>query len=399
MRNILTLILFFALTPIHSQTWTQVPDFPSAGRDDGAAFVIGNKAYCMTGRDPSGCQLSGYQFDGATETWSTMASLPAGNERQYSTPFSYNGKGYLLAGVTCSNTYIKQLWQYDPAVNTWSLMPDFAGSGRHGSHNFVIGDKVYVVGGWDDVNYLNEVWEYNLTSGVWTQKNNLPLSGFWRGAAFAISGTGYIAFGFTNSNYYNHKIYQYNQAGDSWSVVPGITLGPRKYIGTAVINNKAFFCGGQDSIGDFLSDALVFDPATNTVVAQSGIPAVARRGGMAFALNNIFYYTCGLQQDGQRNKETWKTDGVVGITSHEFQISDFRFYPNPVSDVLTFSGEQSLEATEIFVTNSLGQKITTEISIHQNEARINTKDLSGGIYFLSIRKDGQMLSKRFIILH
>lgn len=45
-------LTFFAIIGFlnsHSQSWIQVPDFPSSERDDGLAFVINDIAYCGTG--------------------------------------------------------------------------------------------------------------------------------------------------------------------------------------------------------------------------------------------------------------------------------------------------------------------------------------------------------------
>jgi hypothetical protein len=38
-------------TPVQSQTWTQLLDFPGSARDDAAGFIIGNTFYVGTGLD------------------------------------------------------------------------------------------------------------------------------------------------------------------------------------------------------------------------------------------------------------------------------------------------------------------------------------------------------------
>ena len=85
---------------------------------------------------------NGFIFDSSTETWSTMASLPLGKERQYATAFSYNGNGYMLGGLQCDNNCLNDFWQYSVSTNSWTALPNFPGSGRQGMVNFVIKNKV-----------------------------------------------------------------------------------------------------------------------------------------------------------------------------------------------------------------------------------------------------------------
>ncbi|MCE3259676.1 MAG: hypothetical protein K0S12_1317, partial [Bacteroidetes bacterium] len=237
-------------------------------------------------------------------------------------------------------------------------------------------------------------------TAMWTQKNDLPFSGFWRGAAFEIAGRGYIAYGFTNSNKFNHNIYEYSQATDTWSVVPNVTLDARKYLGCEVINNKAFFYAGQDSLNAVLNDVKVFDPATYTLTTQNGIPAGGRKGGMTFTLNNTFYITTGFNSANQRIKETWKTDGVVGLQDElKVQSLKFKVYPNPTNSSLKIESDDFLQEKEISVLNALGQKMETEISVSNKTAVIYTAELPDGIYFLSVKDQNGTSAKRFVVLH
>lgn len=395
---ILFLIVVCNLT-VFSQSWTQIQDFPGGPRDDGTSFTINNKAYCFTGLEPGQCTGNGYVFDGSSETWLPMASLPIGNQRQYATGFSYNGTGYMLGGLTCSGACLNDFWQYSVISNSWTALPDFPASGRQGMSNFIIKDKLYIIGGRPASNTaLNEVWEYNFTTSVWTQKNNLPITGMWRGAAFAIDTVGYICYGMNSSlpEAYNHFMYRYDHFADVWTVVPISGLPLRNYIACAVVNKKAFMYGGHDTLDVINNDVKLFDPADTSLTTYSGVSTIGRKGTMAFALNDVFYITTGIDATQNRIKETWKNTAFVGLkenkVSHNFQV-----FPNPAHDKLSLKLNAQSHAV-IGLYNQLGELVLEE-NVNTDKLEINTALFAEGLYHLIIRTPKEIISKKILIHH
>lgn len=395
-----------------SQSWTQLTDFPGAARDDGADFVINNKAYCFTGVSGS-CNGDGYVFDGASETWSTMASLPPGTERQYAAAFSHNSVGYIMGGINCSGTKLNDFWQYSPTTNSWTALPNFPGTGRYGTSNFIIKNKAYIIGGTLANGLLtNEVWEYNFTAAAWTQKNNLPLNAMHRGSAFAIDTTGYICYGIDNNNAFNHYVYVYNHLHDSWRRVWNLILPSRFYVGTAVCNKQACLYGGVDSLNTITNNYTLFNPIDSSLSNLTGIPTMARKGGMAFSINNIFYLTTGYSSSNVRIKETWKNTALVGLKEHSSNEVQLKLFPNPATDALHIELELSamLKVTNNIVTlnNEAYQDIYIQIlnpigelvyqsTLSNQQSSINIKQLNNGIYFVKLTKGSALLySHRFV---
>jgi N-acetylneuraminic acid mutarotase len=402
MKKIILFVLVLVYSNfIHAQTWTQLADFPGGPRDDGSSFTIANKAYCFTGLEPGyQCMPNGFVFDGGTETWLPIASLPLGKERQYATGFSYNGVGYILGGLQCDNNCLNDFWQYSVANDTWTALPAFPGSGRQGMSNFIIKNKLYIIGGRPASNItLNEIWEYDFLTTNWMQKNNLPFSGFWRGAAFCIDTVGYICYGQTNTataSSYNHFMYQYNQTTDTWTVVSNITLPARNYIACAVVNKKALLYGGMDTLTMITNDVKLFDPANTSLITYPGVPTIGRKGTMSFSLNDVFYMTTGLDATQNRIKETWKNDAFVGLKDNGDKIH-FQIYPNPASDKLNVISDSGSN-TIIQIRNTLGQLIWQEY-LEKGRSEINTALLSNGIYMISVKTDEGSSSKKIIISH
>lgn len=390
----ITIILLFASSGLKSQSWVQSVDFPGTERDDGVAFVIDNKAYCLSGLEVGWqCTGNGYVLDGSTETWSIMASIPSGTERQYATGFSYNNFGYLLGGINCSGNCLNDFFQYSPTLNAWTQLPNFPSIGRQGMSNFIIKDKLYVLGGkLTDGTILNEVWEYNFSNSNWTQKNNLPFNGMWRGSAFAIDTIGYVCYGVNNDAYYNRFMFKYNYVNDTWTKISNVMLPDRKYVGTAVCSQMACLYGGVDSLGTIANTVYVFNPTDSSVTVKAAIPSFARKGGMAFSLSNAFYYTTGVT-DAFRTKETWKTSELVGLNELE-NISNLKIYPNPSNGIFFID---NLIVKKIKIYNSFGQQVDFISSVKDNSIMINVKNIETGVYMLEADKNNNLYRRKIII--
>ena len=127
MRTLL-IILFFFITKIYSQSWSQVVDFPGSARDDATAFSIGDFGYVITGMD-AGFQttVDGYKYHPYSYIWYPIDTFPA-ETRQHACGFAINGKGYLVGGH--GTGYFNDCWQYDPVLDSWSEMDSIPSFGR-----------------------------------------------------------------------------------------------------------------------------------------------------------------------------------------------------------------------------------------------------------------------------
>lgn len=398
---ILFILLMFRYILCNAQSWTQLTDFPGTQRDDGAVFTISNKAYCFSGLEVGWqCTGNGYVFDGISETWSPMAPLPMGNERQYATAFSYNENGYVVGGLNCSGICLKDFWKYSVSTNSWTALPDFPGQGRQGMSNFMIKGKLYIIGGRiTDNSTLNEVWQFDFATSSWTQKNSLPLPGMCRGVAFTIDTLGYVCYGINNTaaGTFNHSMCQYNYISDDWSFFPNVVLSARNYVACAVTNKQACLYGGQDSMNVITNDINLFNPSDTSLTTYTGIPTIGRKGTMAFSLNDIFYVTTGLDVNQNRIKETWKNASFVDIKENSTLSTKLKIYPNPCNEKV-FVNLSNQKNAIIKLTNQLGQTVYQE-TIESRILEINTSQYQNGIYYLTVQKDDIFLSEKIMIIN
>lgn len=82
------------------------------------------------------------------------------------------------------------------------------------------------------------------------------------------------------------------------------------------------------------------------------------------------------------------------LTPHEIS-NQIKFYPNPVNDVLSLESE-NLKIFMVEVLNPEGQQIYQVKINNQNEFKINTSNLSKGIYFVKIYTEKGTFVKRIL---
>lgn len=134
--------------------------------------------------------------------------LPAGTPLQGMPMVAHSGKVYRIGGLTATNDTteedaqlhsVKEFQCFDPATGKWTALADLP-EGRSSHDAVVIGDKLYVVGGWT-LSPDDEVWHthslvYDLKSekGQWEKLPEQPFerralaAGTFDGKLYAIGG-------------------------------------------------------------------------------------------------------------------------------------------------------------------------------------------------------------------
>jgi N-acetylneuraminic acid mutarotase len=85
----------------------------------------------------------------------------------------YNGKIYVVGGypTTSVTDAQSQTWAYDIASNTWSTLlslPNALG----GPASQVIGSHLYIIGGRDSTNTtVNTAYDYSILTNIWTARS------------------------------------------------------------------------------------------------------------------------------------------------------------------------------------------------------------------------------------
>lgn len=161
---------------INADSWSTLAPMPTA-RAAAAAAVVGNAIYVMGGRTASapggGGELATVErYDIATDTWSTVASLPSA--RSDFTAIAHGGKIYVFGGFAPGFVVIADVDVYNPTKDNWSTAPTDMPTPRASLMVGKVGNNAYVIGGRDGsgLTGVNEV--YNITKDTWSTDTPMP---------------------------------------------------------------------------------------------------------------------------------------------------------------------------------------------------------------------------------
>jgi hypothetical protein len=153
-----------------------------------------------------------------------------------------------------------------------------------------------------------------------------------------------------------------------------------------------FIVAGLDSIPNSYKDMWRYNLSSSTWQQLASIPSIERRGGMCFNNGSTLYYTAGIDQVNNRLKETWKVFNPTTISENDLS-EKVKAYPNPANDFIDI--ETDLSNCYFSVFDVTGKLILRE-KIVQNKTRIDLSSYSNGLYFIQLKSDENVLSKKFI---
>jgi len=99
-------------------------------------------------------------------------------------------------------------------------------------------------------------------------------------------------------------------------------------------------------------------------------------------VNGTTYYV--RSENGNCQSDFLAITVTLTVNVSDFDIYEFRSYPNPVNDILTFSSNRPIE--NVVVTNMLGQQINVAVS--SDKTNLDMSNLSSGNYFVKATIDG-----------
>lgn len=236
-----------------------------------------------------------------------------GLARNDAASFSIGNKGYLVCGYD-GKYRLSDCWEYDMERDTWTQKADFPGTARNAAVGMAVGGKGYIGTGYADESVkLNDFWEFDPTANTWTQKADFPGSARYGAVAFGVGGKAYIGCGYDGN--YLKDFYAFTPSTNKWEQI--ISIGGTKRMGATsfVINDIAYVCCGQNN-GTYVDDFWKYDPTSGSWTQLRDIAdnnsdedydddyAIIRTNGVAFVIDGAAYLTCG--ESGSIRSDTWK---------------------------------------------------------------------------------------------
>ncbi|MDR6968214.1 hypothetical protein J2X31_002231 [Flavobacterium arsenatis] len=216
----------------------------------------------------------------------------------------------------------------------------------------------------------------------------------------SVDGEGITNIQFGNTDFPNQSLYTDNTGQGSINVVQGeltnlqITFNTITDFGSSYgydtnvwidFNNDFVFDNETELVFSGESEAVsptIFD-ASFTVPADAALGVHTMRIGSAdggqYDPNPCYSESYGMTIDFSVNIQE-------GLSVHNFDSTNLKVYPNPVSNILNLSYTQNI--TNVAIFNVLGQEVITN-NVNATQGQIDMSDLASGTYLVKVTAGDQ----------
>ncbi len=194
------------------------------------------------------------------------------------------------------------------AQNYWIQCDSVKGPPKSVASAFVLNGEGYVVAGLEATGFGRKMYSYNVMQNDWDDEQSiggLNGGGLSRGSAssFSIFEKGYICLGQGDNTNFLNDVWEYDPLLDVWSQKADYLGSARRGAVAFVIDNTAYVGTGEDATG-LRKDFFKYDPLTNVWGSIADFGGSARRHAVGFAMGNQGYV--GTGDDGILRNDFWQ---------------------------------------------------------------------------------------------
>jgi N-acetylneuraminic acid mutarotase len=231
-------------TPCPLQPWTTAANYPLTEISEHALGASGFFAYSAGGYTSSAETNAFYRYEAATDNWAVLPPLPAALARArgvYS--FHPNQGGFFVFGGVNQSTVLDTTYFYDVATNTWSTLAPMPAP-RYLPNVVSYGSKILVIGGHDGNAETNQTWEYDPEANTWnTGRADIPVA--MAGSAASANGQFIYLVSHLNGGAGSNLHYRYDVLFNTWTLMPPAPAALYQPIG-ATLGGQNVVVGGPN---------------------------------------------------------------------------------------------------------------------------------------------------------
>ena len=206
----------------------------------------------------------------ADDTWTPTLQLL--DPRYWHTAVWTGSEMIVFGGMSSVGTIYGDGSRYDPATETWTLLPETDAPGARQSHVAVwTGTEMIVWGARADGSGAR----YNPVSNTWTPTSTVNAPAPAWNASVVWTGTEMIVWGGEGLTGLLNSGGRYDPASDAWTPTAPAPLAPRAYHTAVWTGSQMIIWNGYNvHIGQLYGDGARYSPATNswTPVSTAGAP-------------------------------------------------------------------------------------------------------------------------------
>jgi len=283
--------------PIFAQGWTEVaPLSDGFVSNHSYGFSLDGKGYIVAGESTDGYTDAMYEYDPAADAWTALPDFP-GAARGYTIGDQWNGQAWMGFGLSNSG-YLNDLWVFDPSSGEWTEKASCPCTARTHPAFIAEGDKVFVGLGGGPNGDMDDWWEYDMATDSWSQKPDFPGSERHHPYQFGIDGMIYVGFGHNGPNIYN-EMYRYDPSTEAWTEVASLPAEGR-VAGTQFAHNGMGYAlsgDGEDHSSMEEGELWQYDPTADAWFQWPSHPGMSRWAPASFVLNDEVYLINGMSYD------------------------------------------------------------------------------------------------------
>lgn len=274
---------------------------------DNVITPVGRDIFCVGGLDHLG---DWYKFNSSTKQWAlqSFSNIWFGSTTYpgWQCAFSYGSKIFTGLGYSGLEPYYVSDYfvSADPVAGIQTALPRFPGTPSLYFTSFVIGDKGYILGGYNALlnDCSNQFWEYNFSTNQWTNKGVSPLGKRSDALVIVYGGKAYMGLGYDfvtingqRITRYKNDWIEYDPASSFHRILADLPGQKRAKAKGFIIERNIYAGFGYNGSGG-LNDFWKYDPAANAWTQQAtytGSAVTNRVNTNAFSVNGEGYVVKG----------------------------------------------------------------------------------------------------------
>jgi len=280
---------------------------PAGGRAAARACTLSGKGYVFAGRDEKGRYTNDlWQYDPAADSWSKVTNFPG--KVRVSAAFAaydgalYAGMGYGVGKIYADSSYLHDWWRWNPGTNTWDTLAPYPYETTVAPTMFVVGSRIYAIYGTSD-GFSRQITYYDPKNDSWHSFEDSHLRALSVFGGVGVSCEGLYYFGLGNNNANITQWYRVDLDADNWTKLKNAPGKERTFSACAASAHHVYVTGGRCFAGDLtggeiFGDILQYTPSSDQWAYAGDLPCGQAENQIAFAIEGKVYFGLGEDEEG-----------------------------------------------------------------------------------------------------